>query len=71
VVRRSLLANNNEVDFIDQEFEHIIDGSVDLGAEQIQRTFTIPNRVLSALRFEVEGAGEFTVFIRSYGRVNN
>lgn len=68
---RPRLENNNESDFVASEFEQITDGAVNLATTPPKRTFTIAEKMLSALKFADSGAGDYVIYIRQWNRANS
>lgn len=68
---RPLLERNKAVDFLNDEFEFIEGGEINLGDNPRKRTFTIERKRVSAIRLADAGAGAVKVFIKQWGRVTN
>jgi len=64
---RPVLTANELADFNDTEFESVIDGDVDLTG--IQKTFTIENKKMTALKMVDGGSGSVTFVINQWGRI--
>jgi hypothetical protein len=62
---------NNSSGFVDDEFEIITGGAINLADNPRRRTFTIDNRRLSAVRFSDSGTGAVQVFIKQWGRASD
>jgi len=67
---RSSLDDNSQSAFIDDDFEFIEGGVMDLAASPRKLTFSIEKKLVSALRFADAGAGNYKVVIKQFGRID-
>lgn len=68
---RPLLELNSPANFQNDDFEGVDDGAINLAANPKKRTFTIESKRLSALRLVDDGAGNYQVIIKQWGRAIN
>lgn len=68
---RPIFEKNAEEDFIDDDFEVVDGGAINLAETPRKRTFTIDLKRCSAIRFADNGEGSFKVHVRQWGRANS